>query len=456
MRGPLNRIFATTGSIATQMKIARRYLYALIHHGSIRKYWNFMRVEWARWRGHTTVKGFPYVLKIESTNICNLECPFCLDRDRSSFNQEGMRGFGRMKADAFKEIIDQLKPYAFNVNMYGSGEPLLFPEAYEMMRYAADNDIGVRISSNLSMKEFTEEQCEKILGAGIEHLIVSCHGASQETYEKYMVGGNFERVIKNMRLLVATKKKMGLKTPFIDWQFLIFSHNQHELETAKAMADDIGIDLLRLIYPNIPAEHKEEWKPRDEGEATGYHINEDEAGKSDNAEANGQANGQLANTEANRQANGQAAGKAESNGAAPAKSEPKKKGKQKKIATERCSWPYRSIYFNWDGGILPCCDGTTKPSYDIGKFGDGSDVKEIWNGPDYVKVREYANWKVAPQDMDKRYTCATCLKPLAPFIMHDKGMLLEPGIESQVKATLSTATNPPEEADALVAAAKGS
>lgn len=433
MRGPLNRIFATTGSIATQMKIARRYLYALVHHGSIRKYWNFARVEWARWRGHTTVKGFPYVLKIESTNICNLECPFCLDRDRKSFEQEGMRGFGRMKADAFKEIIDQLKPYAFNVNMYGSGEPLLFPEAYEMMRYAADNDIGVRISSNLSMKDFTEEQCEKILGAGIEHLIVSCHGASQETYEKYMVGGNFDRVIKNMRLLVKTKRKLGQKTPFIDWQFLIFSHNQHELKTAQAMADDIGIDLLRLIYPNIPAEHKEEWKPRDEGEATGYHINEKDAGKK---EAEAATNGQAAQD------------------GATTKKPAAKKGK--KIATERCSWPYRSIYFNWDGGILPCCDGTTKPSYDIGKFGDGADVKDIWNGPDYVNVRRYANWKVAPQDMDRRYTCATCLKPLAPFIMYDKGMSLEPGIESQVKATLAKAINPPEQADKLVAAAKGS
>src|SRR5690606_6735816 len=95
MRGPPNRIFATTRSLATQAKIARRYAYAFLRHGTFRKYWNFAKVEWARMRGKTTVDGFPYVLKIESTNICNLECLFCLDRDRSSFNEEGMRGFGR-------------------------------------------------------------------------------------------------------------------------------------------------------------------------------------------------------------------------------------------------------------------------------------------------------------------------------------------------------------------------
>ncbi len=416
MRGPLNRIFATTGSLATQAKIARRYLYALLHHGTPRKYWNFLRVEWARWRGATVVKGFPYVLKIESTNICNLECPFCLDRDRSQFNQDGMRGFGRMKAPFFKQIVDQLAPYAFNVNMYGSGEPLLFPEAYEMMRYAADKNIGVRISSNLSMRDFTDEQAEKIIDSGIEHLIISCHGASQETYEKYMIGGNFERVTNNMRKLVAARKRLGRKLPFMDWQFLIFRHNQHELDKARAMAKEVGIDFLRLIYPNIPPEHKAEWKPRAEGEAQDYQP----VAESNGAKGNGAAG-----------SNGHAA-------PPPAKS-------MKRINVERCSWPYRSIYFNWDGGILPCCDGTTQPSFDLGKFDESIKIEQIWNGPDYVNVRRYSNFDVAPQDMDSRYTCASCLKPLAPFLLQQKGMPIHPKIEKKINATLAGAKNPPKE-----------
>ena len=416
MRGPLNRIFATTGSLATQAKIARRYLYALIHHGTMKKYWNFLRVEFARWRGHTVVKGYPYVLKIESTNICNLECPFCLDRDRSSFDQDGSRGFGRMKADSFKKILDQMAPYAFNVNLYGSGEPLLFPEAYEMMRYAADNNIGVRISSNLSMRDFTDEQAEKIINAGIEHLIVSCHGASQETYEKYMVGGDFERVTRNMKKLTDAKKRLGKKLPFIDWQFLLFSHNQHEAPKAQKMADELGIDFLRLIYPNIPPEHKDEWRPRAEGEAEDYQP----VKESSNGASNGEAS------------NGQA-----SNGAAKAPAEPPKPTKP--INVEKCTWPYRSIYFNWDGGILPCCDGTTKPSFDLGKMDDSVDIRDIWNGPDYVNVRRYANFEVAPSDMDKRYTCASCLKPLAPFLIQEKGLPLHAGVEKKINKTLAAA-----------------
>lgn len=429
MRGPLNRIFATTGSIATQIKIARRYGYAFLKHGSLKKYWNFAKVELARWRGQEQVNGFPYVLKIESTNICNLECPFCLDRDRSVFNQDGARGFGRMKSDFFKNIIDQLAPYAFNVNLYGSGEPLLFPEAYEMFRYAADKGIGVRVSSNLSMREFTDEMAEKVVSSGIEHLIISCHGASQETYEKYMIKGDFERVQRNMRKLVEARKRLGQKLPFMDWQFLIFRHNQHELKKAQQLADDIGIDFLRLIYPNIPPEFKDEWKPRAEGEATDYQPVPEAAPAAANGAANGTANGA---------ANGHAT---TATATAPAAVKPAAK-KLPKIKVERCSWPYRSIYFNWDGGILPCCDGTTKPAFDLGKFGEGVDIRTIWNGPDYVNVRRYSNFKVAPQDMDKRYTCASCLKPLAPFMIQEKGLPLDPAIEHEINHTLAHAKNP--------------
>jgi MoaA/NifB/PqqE/SkfB family radical SAM enzyme len=425
MRGPLNRIFATTGSLKTQAKIASRYFYAFWKHGSIRKYLNFLKVEWAHWRGHEVVSGFPYVLKIESTNICNLECPFCLDRDRSTFKGEGMRGFGRMKSDFFKGIIDQLKPYAFNVNLYGSGEPLLFPEAYEMMRYAADNDIGVRVSSNLSMREFTDEMAEKVVTSGIEHLIISCHGASQETYEKYMVGGNFERVIANMRKLVAARTKLGRKTPFMDWQFLLFSHNQHEVKKAQAMADEIGIDFLRFIYPNIPPEFKNEWKPRAEGEAQDYQPVAEEARPG--------ANGAVATNGAANAAPAPAP-------AVAAQAAPKKK--QAKIKVERCSWPYRSIYFNWDGGILPCCDGTTKPAFDLGKWDVGANIQSIWNGEDYINVRRYSNFKVAPQDMDRRYTCASCLKPLAPFIIQEKGLPLDESTARVIDETLAHAKNP--------------
>jgi MoaA/NifB/PqqE/SkfB family radical SAM enzyme len=197
-----NFVLATTGPMRTNLKILSRYGFSLSRHMTPRRAWNMAKVEWARWRGHDVVPGFPYVLKIETTNICNQRCPFCLDRDRSKIDDDG-RGFGRMHFSCFTKVIDAIGPYAMRLNMYGSGEAVLFPDVFDFIRYASDRNIGVTVSANLSA--FKKENAEKLVESGLEHLIVSCHGASPETYDKYNVGGDFWRTIENMKAICDAK-----------------------------------------------------------------------------------------------------------------------------------------------------------------------------------------------------------------------------------------------------------
>ena len=414
-----NFVLATTGPTLTNLKILSRYGYSLSRHITPRRLANFARVEWARARGSDTVGGFPYVLKIESTNICNQRCPFCLDRDRSKIDEEG-RGFGKMHVECFQRIIDVLAPTAMRLNLYGSGEPVLYPDIYEMIRYAADRNIGVTISANLSA--FKPENAEKLVLSGLEHLIVSCHGASPETYDKYNVGGDFWRTQENMRAICDAKQRLGRKLPFVDWQFLRFSHNQHEIPKARAMAKDIGVNAIRFINPNIPPEHKDEWRPR----------RDDELSDANRGEGKVQASpGVHMDEEAKAVARGEKV-------AAVATKAPK-------AQVDPCSWLYRSIFFNWDGGVLPCCDGTTQPGHDLGHFSDKSspiftgqtreDFARFWNGETYRYLRNVANFKVPREQMDKKYTCSSCIKPHMPFVLYERGFQLDPKIEKQLLKT---------------------
>ncbi len=411
-----NFVLATTGPTLTNVKILSRYAYSLSRHITPRRLWNFARVEWSRMRGSETVGGFPYVLKIESTNICNQRCPFCLDRDRSKIDADG-RGFGRMHLDCFKRAIDIMAPTAMRLNLYGSGEPVLYPEIYEMIRYAADRNIGVTISANLSA--FKAENAEKLVTSGLEHLIVSCHGASPETYGKYNIGGDFWRTIENMKAIVDAKRRLGRRLPFVDWQFLRFSHNQHELPKARQMAKEIGVNAIRFINPNIPPEHKEEWRPRRDDEVRNANSGEGRVNASPGVhikeEDQAVARGERVAT----------------------------KAPKADVAT--CSWLYRSIFFNWDGGILPCCDGTTQPSHDLGHFTDRSlpifvgetraDFARFWNGETYRYLRRMANYRVPREEMDKKYTCASCIKPHMPFVLYERGFQLPASIERRLLRT---------------------
>lgn len=408
-----NFVLATTGPTLTNLKILSRYAYSATRHMTPRKAWNMARVEWARFRGKDYVGGFPYILKIESTNICNQRCPFCLDRDRSKIDEDG-RGFGRMHLDCFKRVIDILAPTTLRLNLYGSGEPVLYPDIYDMIRYAADKNIGVTISANLSV--FKKENAERLVKSGLEHLIVSCHGASPETYDKYNIGGDFWKTQENMKAICDAKRRLGSRLPFVDWQFLRFRHNQHEIPKAREMAKEIGVNAIRFINPNIPPEHKEEWRPRRDDElqdanrgegkvdaSPGVHISEE-----DQAVARGE---KVADT-----------------------------AQRPKAEVNTCSWPYRSIFFNWDAGILPCCDGTTEPQHDLGKF-TGQTRKEFfefWNSDTYRYLRRMANFRVPREEMNKshdRFTCSKCIKPHMPFVLFERGFQLPGRFEKRLLQT---------------------
>jgi MoaA/NifB/PqqE/SkfB family radical SAM enzyme len=237
-----------------------------------------------------------------------------------------------MTLEQFKKIIDVLGPYTIRINLYGSGEPVLFPEIYDMVRYAASKNIGVAISVNLS--NFKSEDADRLLTCGLEHLIISCHGATPESYVKYNVGGNFERVMANMRHLVRRRRELKQKLPFIDWQFLLFSHNQDEVPLAKKLGKEIGVDLIRFVLPNIPLEHKAAWRPRMPGAPAPVRPSEEEERPAGDDQ--------------------------------PATDEEAPR-KMARVKVHRCSWPYRSIFFNWDGGILPCCHEQVDDDHDFGQ-----------------------------------------------------------------------------------------
>ena len=78
--------------------------------------------------------------------------------------------------------------------------------------------------------------------AVLDEIIVSLDGVDQETYAKYRVGGQIERVFDGVRRLVAAKQQLGAQTPLINLQFIVMKHNEH---------DCIGMrHVMRTIYKN--------------------------------------------------------------------------------------------------------------------------------------------------------------------------------------------------------------
>ncbi len=142
----------------------------------------------------------------------------------------------------FQKILDKLAPDLIYLTLYFQGEPLINPHFSEMVKMARDRNTFVATSTNGHFLD--DENVEKIIKSGLNHLIISLDGLDQQTYEKYRVNGNFQTVMDGIRRLVAARETLKSDTPFIELQFLVMRHNEHQLAQVSEFARNSGVDKL--------------------------------------------------------------------------------------------------------------------------------------------------------------------------------------------------------------------
>ena len=166
---------------------------------TFRKLTNLIRGMYNLYLCKSIIKTSPFKYYIEPTNNCNLRCPFCLTTRQSS------RSKGYLSTDLYKQIISDISPYAIVINLYLRGESFLHEDITEMISYAKQKKISVKIDTNMHM--MNKDIAKKIVEAKLDRLIIEIDGADQETYSKYRVRGTLKKVIDNMKLLRAIRNK---------------------------------------------------------------------------------------------------------------------------------------------------------------------------------------------------------------------------------------------------------
>ena len=188
--------------------------------------------------------GYPIAFSVEPTTSCNLRCPQCPSGLRS-FTRET----GSLELETYKTIIDQLHRTSGYITLYFQGEPYLNKNFNAIVNYAYQKKMYTATSSNAHY--FNKENAESIIKSGLDRLIISIDGIDQETYSKYRIGGSIDKVIKGTQALVEAKKNLKSKTPHIIWQFIVFRHNEHQLEDIKKMAAEVDVDELSIKTAQI-------------------------------------------------------------------------------------------------------------------------------------------------------------------------------------------------------------
>jgi radical SAM protein with 4Fe4S-binding SPASM domain len=184
-------------------------------------------------------KGFPVSISIEPTTACNLGCPEC-----PSGLKKFTRPIGNLKEDFFLKFLDQVSAKITYMNFYFQGEPFINSNFLEMVKTASKKRIYTSTSTNAHF--ITDEVAKKTILSGLDRLIISIDGTTQEVYENYRVNGKLNKVIEGTEKMVQWKKQLKSNTPYLIFQFLVVKPNEHQIEEIKILAKKIGVDEVKF------------------------------------------------------------------------------------------------------------------------------------------------------------------------------------------------------------------
>lgn len=203
---------------------------------SRKRFFNTISVIYELLTSKLILNTIPPLLELEPTNRCNLRCYSC-----PTGLKRLVRPIGDMSFKEYKRLIDEIGNKILVLVLYLHGEPLLNKDIYKMISYSHKIGIFTVLSTNGNYLD-----AKKLVKSGLQYFTICLDGASQQSYRKYRVGGDFNKVVKNINEIMDLKRSLRSKTPFVDVHFIVNRYNEHEINAIKNLSKKLGVDNLTL------------------------------------------------------------------------------------------------------------------------------------------------------------------------------------------------------------------
>ncbi len=230
------------------LELKIREFFLIVRKLQIKRIWNVLKVISSFYISRILNKpicwGLPVSLSVEPTTACNLRCPEC---------PSGLRSFtrptGNLALDHFKNWINPVKETICSITFYFQGEPFIHPGITDAIQYA--HKAGIYTMSSTNGHFMSTQQAEKIVKSGLDRLIISIDGTTQEVYQSYRKEGDLKKVLAGVENIVTARKKLHSITPYLIFQFLVVKPNEHQIPELVKLAKHYGIDEVKLKTAQI-------------------------------------------------------------------------------------------------------------------------------------------------------------------------------------------------------------
>ncbi len=184
-------------------------------------------------------KAYLSKLYIEPSTQCNLQCRTCI---RNSWDEP----IGLMDMHLYRKLLSDLKDFKTlnTLAFWGYGEPLTHPEIVNMVAEAHEMGINTELITNGHLLD--ENKAKGLIQAGLDIMVVSVDGTTQESFGDVRLGGNLMRVEDNIRTLNLLREKMSGKKLNLGMEFVIMKSNIKQLPDLAHKARFLKADFIML------------------------------------------------------------------------------------------------------------------------------------------------------------------------------------------------------------------
>jgi len=326
------------------------------------------------------MQEYPRCVYIEVTNTCNLLCQTC------PITFMDLEARDVLSYDKFLAIVTQF-PHIERAVLHGIGEPLLNKALPQMITYLKHHK-GSHVLFNSNATLLRAEWQRNLIEAQLDELRVSLDAASPDTYRKIRGAPAFDKIVENLRGMVATKAALGSSVPTLSLWCTGMKENIRELPDLVRLAASLGIGevyLQRLVF-------------YDEGHTIGLaRADQSLYGLTDRDVAD-----IIAECE---QVSRDLGIRLEASGTTNPRNS-LSKDHADPAPWRACQRPWTVTYVTVNGNILPCCIAPFATNdYQSIILGNvyARPFDEIWNGAQYQEFRTGLQSLQAPSD-----ACAKC------------------------------------------------
>ena len=288
--------------------------------------WNYLP------RFHVVSK-FPTHVDIETTNKCNLRCAMC---PHGFPTPDFKKSLGSMDVDLAEKIIDEgCRKGLSSIKINWRGEPLLWKEHIpQIIKYAKERGI-IDVIMNTNGLQLDHSLSYEIVKSGLDQIIFSIDGNSAETYSDIRIGGNFDKLVKNIENLLKIKRSLKLEKPLVRVQMVRMDSNIHETDRFRDRWLPLVDSVTFQDYTNRG--EQSERMPLDTGEL-------------------------------------------------------------EKVGRRPCPQIWQRIVVTWDGKVVMCCRDWEAENV-IGKlnYSKGIDLEFFWKGPELNCIRRLHMEKISTE-----------------------------------------------------------